>query len=119
MSCKTVLVIEDDPAVRESIQDALEIQGYEIATAADGQEAIQRLNALGTQPCVILLDMMMPGMNGWQFLDYQRNDPAYAGIPVVVCSALAETARSVKPAAFVPKPVELKILVQAVKAFCA
>jgi CheY-like chemotaxis protein len=62
--------------------------------------------------------MMMPGMNGWQFLDYQRSQPQFAGIPVVVCSALTETARSVKPAAFIPKPVELKVLVQAVKAFC-
>lgn len=119
MNCKSVLIIEDDEDLRQSMRDVLEIQGYQAYCVSDGKEAIDRLNALEVLPCVILLDMMMPGMNGWQFLDYQRNTSKYSSIPVIVCSALSATAKTLKPAAIVPKPVELKKLLQTVQSFCA
>jgi CheY-like chemotaxis protein len=118
MGCRNILIIEDDEAVRQSMQDCLEIQGYEPIVATNGQEDIDRLSALDSKPCVILLDMMMPGMNGWQFLDYQRNHGDLAAIPVVICSAFKESAKSVHPSAVLPKPLELKKLVQTVKSFC-
>lgn len=119
IGCKNVLVVEDEPAVRQTIKDILEIQGYCVFTAADGKEGLDVLRAIAPEPCVILLDLMMPGMNGWQFLDTQRNDPALSMIPVVICSAYHESARAVKPSAIVAKPIQLDALLGAVQAFCA
>ena len=117
-NCKFVLIIEDDEAIRRSMQDVLDLQGYKAVGASDGQEAINFLKDTRELPCVILLDMMMAGMNGWQFLDFQRNSPDYCNIPVIICSALSETAKAIKPAAIIPKPVQLKTLISAVKTFC-
>jgi CheY-like chemotaxis protein len=119
VSCKNVLIVDDDQAIRQIMQDVLEVQGYEISTAADGREGIARLRDLSPQPCVVLLDMMMPGMNGWQFLDYQRNDPLFSRIPVIICSAYREIAKSVKASAILEKPIQLNALLDTVKAFCA
>lgn len=118
-ACKKILIIDDDEAVRQSMKDVLEIKGYEVYTAADGKLAAELLGDLPANPCVILLDMMMPGMNGWEFLDFQRSAPKFSGIPVIVCSAFAATAKTVNADAIVPKPVELKTLVRAVESFCA
>lgn len=119
MDCKNILIVEDDEAIRQMMQDVLEIAGYKVSVAADGREGIENLTRMEKGPCLILLDMMMPGMNGWQFLDYQRAHPKASKIPVVVCSAFKESAKSVKPAAFVEKPVRLDTLLDTVKAFCA
>lgn len=115
---KTVLIIEDNQAVVDTMKSVLELEGYTVFTAADGQEGIEALSKVG-DACVILLDMMMPGMNGWDFLDYQRSTPQYANIPVVVVSAFGEIARSVKPNDFIPKPVKLDLLLSAVQKYCA
>jgi CheY-like chemotaxis protein len=113
-----VLIIEDDDAIRRSMQDVLELQGYRAVGASDGQEAINFLKDSRELPCVILLDMMMAGMNGWQFLDFQRNSEEFRDVPVIICSALSETAKSIKPAAIIPKPVQLRTLISAVRNFC-
>jgi CheY-like chemotaxis protein len=118
-ACKKLLIVEDDEAIRQMMQDVLEIEGYEILSAADGGEGIKLLNSSSETPCVIILDMMMPNVNGWQFLDEQRVNPKFSGIPVIVCSAYTESAKAVRPSAFVEKPVQLPKLTQAVKAFCA
>lgn len=119
MDCKNVLIIEDDPAVRQTMKDVLEIQGYDVFTAADGKTGLETLRKIAPVPCVILLDLMMPVMNGWGFLDNLRIDPVLRTIPVVICSAYEESAKAVSPAAFVPKPLQLDALVGAVKTFCA
>lgn len=118
MALKKILIIEDDPAIREALQLALELKGYEAVTASNGREAIEKLEK-DPDPGLILLDLMMPGMNGWQFLDFQQSHPDYAHIPVIVCSAFYESARTVQSRAFLPKPVELKALLHTVEAFCA
>lgn len=116
--CKCVLVVEDDAAVRQSIQDVLEIYGYKVFTASNGSEAIESLLSMPSLPCVILLDLMMPGMNGWGFLDFQKANPHYAGVPVVICSAYEGSAKSINSQQVLIKPVQLDSLVGAVKAFC-
>ena len=118
MATKKVLIIEDDAAIREALQLALEMKGYEAMTASNGREAIDRLKD-EPNPGVILLDLMMPGMNGWQFLDFQQSRPEFADIPVIVCSAFYESARTVNSKAFLPKPVELKALLHTVEALTA
>ena len=117
--CKSVLVIDDDSAIRLMMREVLEIYGYKVVTAADGAEGISKLSSMDESPCVILLDLMMPGMNGWGFLDFQRNNPQFAQVPVVICSAYEASARSIKPQQILVKPVQLNSLIGAVKAFCA
>lgn len=110
-----VLVIEEDAASRDRIANALEIEGFRVVAVATGNDAVQFLQTSKPVPRVILLDMLMTGMNGWQFLDFQRHSGPLASVPVVVCTAFNETARSVNPAAIVPKPIQMKTLVETVK----
>ena len=119
MECRNVLIVEDDRAIRQMMKDVLEVEGYNVFTASDGSESIEQLKILSPLPCVVLLDLMMPGTNGWKFLDHQRADPILAKVPVIVCSAYNESAKSVKPNAIVEKPVRLDALLNAVHEFCA
>ena len=118
MSTKTVLIVEDDQAIRDMIRSILEIEGYEVRAASNGAEGIQLLQQNGV-PSVVILDMMMPKMNGWDFLDVMRSNPKTADIPVVVVSAYGEIAKSVKPTCYVPKPVKLEALLSALESCAA
>src|SRR5205823_13422880 len=82
-----VLIVDDDPALRESLSEVLEDAEYSPLVAANGQEALAFLRQ-GYKPCVILLDLMMPIMDGWQFRAAQLADPDLGPIPVVVLSAV-------------------------------
>ena len=81
-----IMVVEDDLAIGEILRELLENAGYRVSWAANGEEALERLR-LGGAPRVILLDLMMPVMDGIEFRAAQRRDPALAPIPVVVISA--------------------------------
>jgi CheY-like chemotaxis protein len=121
-SChRTVLVVEDDPDVREAIAEVLADSRYVALHASNGAEALQRLRSAPVTPCVILLDMMMPTMDGWQFRAEQQRDPAVKDIPVVVLSAHADvgdTAAEMAAAAYLSKPVALERLLDVVERFC-
>jgi two-component system chemotaxis response regulator CheY len=119
MNGKSILVIEDDIAVQQTLRDVLEMQGYDVITASNGKEGLDVLRSSEHSPALILLDLMMPNVNGWQFLDSQRNDPNLKDIPVVICSAYMESAKSVRPAAVIPKPIQLNQLLGAIKAYSA
>ena len=119
IECKNILIIEDDSAVRQTIREILEIHGYCVFEAADGREGMERLREIAPEPCLVLLDLMMPVMNGWEFLDSQRSDPKLKDIPVVICTAYHESAKAIHPSAVVPKPVQLDQLLGAVQKFCA
>ncbi|HET9595678.1 MAG TPA: response regulator [Anaeromyxobacteraceae bacterium] len=80
-----VLVVEDDDDIRSVMAEALEAEGYEVAGARDGAEAQRR--ARECRPDLILLDLMMPGMDGWAFRAWQRADAALCDVPVVIVSA--------------------------------
>src|SRR5262245_12142796 len=118
--CKRVLVVEDNESTREAFSLILGMQGYSVGTAADGQAALDWLRSHG-RPCVIVLDLMMPVMDGYQFRAEQRRDSALADIPVLVCTAAGE--RQVRPdqlqaAGYLNKPVDPPELVEAVRAQC-
>jgi CheY-like chemotaxis protein len=116
-----ILLVEDDTAIRESVADVLAGEGFDVTCAVNGQEALRRLGDGSAQPGVILLDLMMPVMDGWAFRAAQRSDPRYADIPVVVLSADAGSEGSVgrlAPAAFLPKPFELDQLLDLVGRYC-
>lgn len=80
-----VLIVEDDDDVREFMDLLISTSGYETMSARDGHEALQLIRA--RRPCVILLDLQMPRMDGWQFRERQLEDPALARIPVVCITA--------------------------------
>ena len=118
--CSGVMIVEDDLAIREALTEILEDEGYQVTGAANGQEAIQALRST-TPPCLILLDLMMPVMNGWQFRAEQKQDPALAPVPVVIISAdsdLRTKATTLEAADFLQKPIQLTRLLDTVEQFC-
>lgn len=110
---KTILLIEDDEIVRRAIQMVLEWEGYQVQCAGNGQEALNVLRAGQIQPCLILLDIMMPVLDGEQFRQEQLRDPNLASIPVIVVSA-ASFAEAVSAAHHVHKPFEVQELLDAI-----
>lgn len=117
---KTVLIVEDDTDVRDEMELALDRLGYRVLTAAHGGEALAILRGEPIRPSLILLDWMMPVMDGMSFLGHTASDPRYASIPVVVVSAVARMARipTLCVAAVVAKPVRLRALVDIVDRIC-
>jgi CheY-like chemotaxis protein len=116
----TVFVVDDDKGVREAMEVLLITEGLGVVTACDGQDALDRLRA-GLRPCVILLDLMMPKIDGWAFLHMQRADPALATIPVIAFSAydrLLAQAAQLDVAAALPKPVMPETLLRLVDVHC-
>jgi CheY-like chemotaxis protein len=113
----TVLLVEDEEDLREGLRDALEYNGYRVFAAADGQAALDQLGRLD-HVCVVLLDLLMPGMDGWDFFERIRSLPAYADVPVVVQSSAPSRA---PPGAtrVLQKPVKFEQLLAVVREFCA
>lgn len=114
---KNTLIIEDDKAIRDSLKFVLEFEGYNVFTASNGKEGIEILSKI-PQPCLILLDLMMPVMNGWDFIENLNTNQNHASIPVVVVSAFVEKARNIKARKVLKKPVDVYTLVNTVKTYC-
>ena len=114
------MVVEDDSDIRECVQLVLEEEGYQVLTAANGAEAELLLADLGEAgcPCLMLLDLMMPVMSGWELLDRLRRDGRLTdGLRVVVLSA-APANIPLGPVACMRKPVPLDQLLAAVRQYC-
>ncbi len=110
MTPAPVLIVDDDFEVRDSLGDVLLESGYQVALAADGQEALELL-AGGLRPFAIILDVMMPVVDGIQFRALQRRDPAIADIPVVILSAdryVESRAGELQAAAYLTKPARIE-----------
>ncbi|MFL5262818.1 MAG: response regulator [Anaeromyxobacteraceae bacterium] len=115
-----VLVVEDDFAIRETLRELLEDEGYEVSWASNGREALELL--AHRAPRVILLDLMMPVMDGWEFRVAQQRDPALARIPVVVISAdhgLDQKVAALAVDGWLAKPFELDALLTTVRRYAA
>jgi DNA-binding response OmpR family regulator len=115
-----VLVVEDDPDLLAALAGALEEEGFGVSRARHGLDALGQLRS-GCRPCVILLDLMMPIMNGWQFRHEQRQDRDLARIPVVVVSAKTDSAQHaawLEADAYLEKPLSLGKLLEIVNRFC-
>jgi CheY-like chemotaxis protein len=113
-----ILVVDDDQAIRDTIVDVLEDAAYLVRVAKDGQEALDLLRK-GPRPCLALLDLMMPGMNGWDFALEHARDPHLARIPFCVITA-AGPGQPVPTGAVavVRKPLQLKRLLDVVAEYC-
>lgn len=112
----TILVVEDDADIRDTMTLVLEGEGFKVETASDGREALDALGR-GLRPAIILLDLMMPVMDGWELNDELKRQRDLASIPVVFVSALEPGTRrtaSLEGAGFLRKPFELNALLDAV-----
>jgi CheY-like chemotaxis protein len=116
-----VLLVEDDRDALDALAVILEDAGYEVLRAGDGAEALGQLGDRQGRVNLILLDLMMPVMNGWDFRRKQKAIPAVAGIPVVLMSAgarLTAATGELDAVGYVSKPVEVDDLLDTVKRHC-
>jgi len=118
----SVCVVDDDADIREVLTDVLSIEGYDVVAAGDGESALALLHERPKRCRLILLDLMMPHMNGWEFRRLQLQDPAIASIPVVLLTGAGTATKSIDElhvAATIEKPVELDALLAQVAQYCA
>jgi CheY-like chemotaxis protein len=116
----SILIVEDDADIRESLAAVLEAEGYRVVEAENGRVALEALRG-GTRCCLIILDLFMPEMNGWTFRAEQAKDPRLADIPVVVISAdsvAARRAAAMGVVAAMTKPIEFGRLLDIVGQHC-
>ena len=113
-----VLIVEDDADLRDMMAQLLSIEGFGATTVANGQQALEYLRDHAT-PKLILLDLMMPVMDGWEFRREQRRNPSIAEVPVVVLSALDKIrAADLSADAFLKKPLDFDRLLELVRDYC-
>lgn len=113
---KLVLIVEDDPDTRRALEHVVKAAGYPVATAEHGQAALDYLLTANDSPGLILLDLMMPVLDGWQFLEEARQNPALSSIPVVVTSAAPDLPTDTAGA--LRKPLDLDELVGVLHQYC-
>jgi CheY-like chemotaxis protein len=116
-SAHTVLIVEDEEDLRELMRDALTMRGYSVVTAVEGTDALRKLDDLGP-PCLILLDLLMPGMNGWDFFEKVRERPELASVPVIIHSSAATRAPT-GATRVLQKPLAFERLVSVVAEYCS
>ena len=113
-----VLIVEDDADLREMMAQLLLLEGFRTATASNGREALDYLRT-GRSPDIILLDLMMPVMDGWEFRREQQRDPQLAKVPVIILSALdSARAAGIGAQAFLKKPLDFDRLLDLVRRYC-
>jgi CheY-like chemotaxis protein len=116
--CIDVLLAEDDEDLREALVDTLVEAGFTVEAVGHGRAALEWFEDSATAPKVILLDLMMPVMDGWQFLDERQKVPKIAAVPVVVLSANGDFAGESDTVEFMRKPVVVKALLPIVASHC-
>lgn len=115
--CEGVMVVEDDPSIREVVTQILKFEGYTVHTAENGQQALDQLKRI-PYPVLILLDLMMPVMNGWQFLEVRKKNAVLAALPVVVVSAIADQNGTPDATEVIRKPPDIDSLLGVVHHHC-
>ncbi|MDQ2933796.1 MAG: response regulator [Chloroflexota bacterium] len=116
----TVLVVDDEPAIRQLLDDLLSAEGHAVLSATDGRNALEQLRS-GARPCVILLDLMMPLLDGWQTAQELRGDPELRTIPFAVIAAnprYEAEAYRMGAAAWLGKPLDVAALLETVEHLC-
>ena len=114
-----VLVVDDDPAIRGLVADALRDEGYSVDIAAHGREALEAMRA--RRPATVVLDLMMPVMDGFSFMQACHTEQLCDDVPIVVISAVADAllrVREVPVHACIAKPFDLDELIRTVGQFC-
>lgn len=114
----SVLVVDDNWDIRMLLRQALEFEGYRVFQAENGAIARQRLTEEGLRPCVLLLDLMMPVMDGREFLEWKNRTPLFSEIPVLIISAGAVAEPLAGTKAFLRKPVDLGEVIDLAQRCC-
>jgi CheY-like chemotaxis protein len=102
--------VDDDDDIRQALRFVIELEGHRVIEASDGADALERIRAQAAPCALILLDLMMPGMNGWEFRSRQLQDPALASIPVFILSGARDAARhtrELQAEGYFEKPLDL------------
>ena len=120
VSHETILVVDDDPEIRESLSELLYHRGYSVLQAENGRRALDVLKTVPPRtPCIVVLDLAMPVLDGHQFLQYRAEDPRLRHIPVVVLSG---NPRPIHPLegieAYLQKPLEPEMLLEIIRKTC-
>ena len=117
----SILVVDDDDAIRLVISTLLTEEGYLVTEAVNGQAALTQLHSSTPLPCVILLDLMMPVLSGWEFLRIRQTDPVVQRIPVVAISAsrgIADSVATLNVQEALAKPIDLDRLLATIQLYC-
>lgn len=115
-----ILVVDDEAAIAEVIGSVLQDEGYAVATASDGEAALEFLRGRSSPPCLAILDLMMPGMNGWELREAMLADPLLSAVPVVILSAFtAGDMGSLRSVAVIQKPFQLDHIVELAALHCS
>lgn len=119
MASQTILIIDDDEYIREMLTMAFQMEGYSSHGVANGKEAIDWLRTQPV-PCLILLDLMMPVMNGWEFLEAIENDPEFSkkAFSIVMVTAFSVDGDHPSLKGILNKPIELDKLLNTVSRYC-
>lgn len=112
-----VLVIDDEPSIRDLLRVILEMDGFSVETACNGKEALEKLAKI-RRPCMILLDMMMPVMNGWQFYSAKQADARFRDIPTVIVTAYSRHEIEMPPLETLGKPIDFPVLRELSVKYC-
>ena len=115
--CRSIMVIEDDNDIRNVLVDLLSEEGYETHSAENGKDALDTLRQI-PKPCLVFLDLMMPIMNGREFLDEVMKDSYLAPVPVVVVSAIADKADVTGAVGFLKKPIDMDMILEVAERYC-
>ena len=113
----TILVVDDDRGAMEALSDILEYEGYHVQRAQNGLQALEYLQTTRPCPNLIILDLLMPVMDGWEFRMRQKEDPDLAKVPVLVVTAIAATA-GIDAVCVLHKPVDVDALLRTVARYC-
>jgi CheY-like chemotaxis protein len=113
----SILIVEDNEDFRGLVRTALEQEGFTVREAGDGEEALARLRESGVPHCLMLMDLMMPGMTGWDLVSVMRGDPLLRNNPIIVTTAVPEDAPSGVDA-ILTKPFDLDSLLRVVERYC-
>jgi CheY-like chemotaxis protein len=113
----TILVVDDDRGAMEALSDILEYEGYQVRRAQNGLQALEHLQQTRPCPSLIILDLLMPVMDGWEFRMRQKEDPELAQVPVLVVTAIGATA-GIDAVDVLHKPVDVDALLRTVARYC-
>ena len=117
MPNRNVLLIEDDSAIQEDLENFLTMEGYNVTVAKNGQEGLDKMISMDP-PCLILLDLMMPVLNGWEFLAKKAELKPNYQYPVLIMSAMSDQVKDVDVIGYVKKPFELDKLMSYISQNC-
>lgn len=112
-----ILVVEDDQSIRNTLKYILELEGFSVVLAENGKVGLEKLSKM-THPCLILLDLMMPVMNGWEFANNLKKNQVLLQIPIALVTAFDGDIGPLKNIPIIKKPIDLDLLLKMVNKYC-